>query len=291
MLSSRTLLLLSSTLVVFGCVAQDAVRITDLAQMVRKPDLAQDLSVRSGMQAAGVDNARIELALHNGKASQLPAGLSTDSALAVNAELAQNYRVHRICSYSDSTGGKVLVQVLMEENHHMPNELRSKQDLYLVFPEEALDLNLTDARRPKPSPGPNWERMKPAKILVPDGVYATYDLASDSLIMQEMVNAGLSSAEIDAVVFRCHERNWPAGIDEFNERYPKLKEFKKYKAFEVAHWEDKVLLAIPSEVNKRMPVGTRPAVDIYMVYTKNSVTVSNKVKKPKKVKRKKPGRR
>jgi len=291
MRSSRSLLLFSTTFVVFGCMAQDAVRITDLAQMVRKPDLAEDRSVRSGMQAAGLDNDRIELALHNGKASQLPIGLSTDSALAINAELAQNYRAHRICSYSDGTGSQVLVQVLMEENHHMPNELRSKQDLYLVFPEEAVEMNLTDARRPKASPGPNWERMKPAKILVPDGVYATYDLAGDPLIMQEMMNAGLNTAEIDAVVFRCHERNWPSGIDEFNERYPRLKEFKKYKAFEVAHWDDKVLLAIPSAVNKRMPVGTRPAVDIYMVYTKNSVEVSKKAKKQKKVKRRKPRRR
>ena len=32
--------------------SQNEVRITDIAQMVRKPDLAQDAAVRSGMQAA-----------------------------------------------------------------------------------------------------------------------------------------------------------------------------------------------------------------------------------------------
>jgi len=126
MRSSRSFLFFSTTFVVFGCMAQDAVRITDLAQMVRKPDLAEDRAVRSGMQAAGVDNARIELALHNGKASQLPIGLSTDSALSVNAELAQNYCAYCICSYSDGTGFQVLVQVLVEENYHMFNELWSK---------------------------------------------------------------------------------------------------------------------------------------------------------------------
>lgn len=164
--------------------------------MVRKPDLAEDRAVRSGMQAAGVDNARIELALHNGKASQLPIGSSTDSALSVNAELAQNDRAHRICSYSDGTGSQVLVQVLVEENHHMPNELRSKQDLYLVFPEAAVEMNLTDARRPKASPGPNWESLNPRRSWCRMVFMQLTIWQVIRSIMQEMMNAGLSTAEV-----------------------------------------------------------------------------------------------
>jgi hypothetical protein len=55
-----------------------------------------------------------------------------------------------------------------------------------------------------------------------------------------------------------------------------LKDFKRYKAFEAAHWDDKVLLVIPSEPNKRLPIGLRPHMDIYMVFAKQAVLVKKK---------------
>jgi hypothetical protein len=256
--------------------AQDAVRITDIAQMVRKPDLAKDPAIRSGMQAAGMDEERMNSALSLGKSVFLPAGLSSDSALAANIAAGANYKAHRVCNYTDEAGPKVLVKVPVDENTHMPEDLRSDQDLYLVLPEGALGTALTDAMRPKPSPGPNWKAMPAAKITAADGVFATYDLGSDADVLAKLTGLGMSQAEIDAVVFRSHERNWPAGIDSFERRYPKLKHFRKYKAFEAAHWDDKVLLVIPYQMNKRMPIGTRPHMDIYMVYAKSAVTVKQK---------------
>lgn len=255
---------------------QSEVRITDIAQMVRKPDLAQDAAVRSGMQAAGMDEERMKSALELGKASNLPAGLRTDSALAANNAEGGNYKAHRVCSYSDEAGTKVLVKLAAEENTHMPEDMRAAKDMYIVLPENALETAITDAMRPKPSAGPNWKRMPPAKITKADGVYATYDLSTDEEVLAKMAKRGMSQAEIDAVVFRSYERNWPAGIDSFERRYPKLKHFRKYKAFEAAHWDDKVLLVIPYELNKRMPIGTRPHMDIYMVYAKSAVTVKEK---------------
>lgn len=256
--------------------AQDNVIITDIAQLIRKPDLAQDPAVRSGMQAAGVAEDRMQNALANGRDTNLPLGLSTDSARAANASAVKNYSAHKVCAYADEAGAKVIVQVPVSENYHMPEDLRSKQDLYLILPESALETALTDAQRPKPSMGPSWRRMKEARITSPDGVYATYDLASDPAILADLSEHGMSQPEIDAVVFRCHERNWPEGIDSFERRYPKLKQFKKYKAYEAAHWEDKVLLVIPFEMNKRLPIGLRPHMDIYMVYAKNAVEVKEK---------------
>ena len=256
--------------------AQEAVRITDIAQMVRKHDLAKDPAIRSGMQAAGMDEERMNNALDLGKAANLPVGLSTDSALAANIAAGANYKAHRICNYTDEAGPKVLVQVPVEENTHMPEDLRSDQDMYIVLPEGALGTALTDAMRPKPSPGPNWKYMPSARITTADGVYATYDLGSDIDVLTKLIGLGMSQAEIDAVVFRSHERNWPAGIDSFERRYPKLKHFRKYKAFEAAHWDDKVLLVIPYQMNKRMPIGTRPHMDIYMVYAKSAVSVKEK---------------
>ncbi len=270
------LLLILLAFSVPAVVAQDAVRITDIAQLVRKPDLSQDAAVRSGMQAAGVDDARTQQALTLGKAANLPVGLSTDSALAANAGAVKNYSAHRICSYADEAGTQVIVQVPVSENYHMPEDLRTPEDMYLVLPEAALETALTDAMRPKPSKGPDYKRMREAKITVPDGVYATYNLGSDTTVLADLASHGMSQPEIDAVIFRCHESNWPDGIDSFERRYPKLKDFKKYKAFEAAHWDDKVLLVIPFELNKRLPIALRPHMDIYMVYAKSAVEVKKK---------------
>lgn len=256
--------------------AQDAVRITDIAQLVRKPDLAQDPAVRSGLQAAGVADEKVQQALTLGKESNLPSGLKTDSALAANAAAVRNYSAHKVCTYADEAGPKVLVQVPAAENYHMPEALRSREDIYLVLPETALEMALTDAQRPKPSKGPSWRRMNEVRITTPDGVYATYDLASDSALLAELVNKGMSQPEIDAVIFRSHERNWPEGIDSFERRYPKLKDFKKYKAYQAATWDDKVLLVIPTEMNKRQNIALRPHLDIYMVYAKSAVEVKQK---------------
>jgi len=256
--------------------AQDDVRITDIAQMVRRPDLAQDQTIRSGMQAAGVSEDRVQQVMEFGKDSNLPAGLLTDSARAANAGAVRNYKAHKVCSYADEAGPKVLVQVPVSENYHMPEDLRSAKDLYLILPEDALETALTDAERPKPSVGPDWKVMREAKILIPDALYATYDLGNDPTALAELAEHGMSKPEIDALIFRCHESNWPEGIDSFERRYPRLKAFKKYKAFEAAHWDDKILIVIPDEVNKRQPTGMRPHMDIYMVYTKSAVEVKSK---------------
>ncbi|MBL7952117.1 MAG: hypothetical protein JNM62_10395 [Flavobacteriales bacterium] len=256
--------------------AQDAVRITDIAQLVRKPDLAQDQAVRSGMQAAGVAEDRAQKALALGKANDLPTGLRTDSALAANAAAVRNYNAHKVCSYADETGAKVLVQIPASENYHMPEDLRSREDIFLVLPEAALETALTDGQRPKPSKGPDWKRMREVRIISPDGVYASYDLGADSTILKELGSNGMSQPEIDAVVFRSHERNWPEGIDSFDRRYPKARDLKKYKAFQAATWDDKVLLVVPVEMNKRMPVTMRPHLDIYMVYARSAVEVRSK---------------
>lgn len=269
-------LILSLLSIGTAATAQDAVRITDIAQLVRKPDLSQDQAVRSGMQAAGVAEERAAKALSLGKATNLPAGLSTDSALAANAAAVRNYNAHKVCSYADEAGPKVLVQVPASENYHMPEDLRSREDLFLVLPESALETALTDAQRPKPSKGPSWKRMKEARILAPDGVYATYDLGADSTILTELTERGMSQPEVDAVVFRSHERNWPEGIDSFERRYPRARDLKKYKAYQAASWDDKVLLVVPVEMNKRMPITMRPHLDIYMVYAKSAVEVKTK---------------
>jgi hypothetical protein len=89
---------------------------------------------------------------------------------------------------------------------------------------------------------------------------------------------GLSRPEIEAVIFRSHERNWPDGIDSFDERYPRLTEMKKYKARLLARCGDKVILVVPAELNRKAPSGLRPFMDIYLVYSTSAVQVRSKRK-------------
>ena len=91
-----------------------------------------------------------------------------------------------------------------------------------------------------------------------------------------MRSRGLSRSEIDAVVFRSIDRNWPDGIDTFEERQKFVSHFVKYKAYFAARWDDKVLLIIPVEKNRKQPVLMRPYVDLYFVYNASAVEVKKK---------------
>lgn len=274
----RTTLLLPMLGLTLGLAAQENLRITDIRTLAGSADLASDKAALAGLQAAGLEEQRVSEALAMGKKDHWPEGIRSDSARTVNRISAQNYQAHRFCTFADTLGSHVVVWVPAKENYHMPEDLRPKQDLYLVLPENAVERGITDAQRPKPSKGPGWRTLPTAKILQPDAVYATYDLSRDPEALEALTKHGMSQPEIDAVVFRSQERNWPEGIDSFHERYPRLKDFKKYKAFEAARWNGKVLIVIPAELNRKAPPLLRPYLDIYMVYQQEAVATVEKRK-------------
>ncbi|MBK9626141.1 MAG: hypothetical protein IPO56_00105 [Flavobacteriales bacterium] len=149
------------SLIVHGATAQDEVRIADIAQMVRKPDLAQENSVRSGLQAAGVEDDRVQQVLSMGKASNLPLGLRTDSALAANAASVKNYNAHKVCTYADEGRDQGSGTGSVNEIYHMPEDLHFPGPL--PDPESAVEMTLTDAQRPKPSRAGLEKRMRQAR--------------------------------------------------------------------------------------------------------------------------------
>ena len=122
----------------------------------------------------------------------------------------------------------------------------------------------------------HWMPFTANRNFKPDQLYAAYDLALDTVGRRALYKAGMSRPEIDAVIFRSTERNWPDGIDSFEKRYPMLEKFKKYHAYLGARWDDKVLLIVPVEKNRRMPVLMRPFVDLYFIYTATGVEVRGK---------------
>lgn len=268
------------TSLTFGpiCMGQDMMSIVDPSAIVPHAELAKDPLAKAGLQAAGLDEAAMGEVLTLSDERHWPDGLRTDSARAVNANAIRNYAVRRVCEYATDEGPLTIVAVRALENLHMPEELRSRNDLYLVMRNGGLQALEKDSQRPAPSRGPVWRNLPTAVIIKPDDLFATYDLASDSLALAALEEQGLSRPEIEAVIFRSHERNWPDGIDSFDERYPRLAEMKKYKARLLARCGEKVILVVPAELNRKAPSGLRPFMDIYLVYSTSAVQVRSKRK-------------
>ena len=259
--------------------AQDVVRLADPTALVLNMDLAQDRTAMAGMQAAGLDETTIQEVVRQQSTSKWPVGMRTDSARAENGGAMKNLALRKVCDYSTDEGLMSIVAIRALDNLHMPDDLRSGADVYLVVRASGLAQAEAAAQRPAPSRGPGWRTLPVAKIIKADDLYATYDLSKDSDAMAAMENAGLSRPEIEAVIFRSHERNWPEGIDSFDERYPRLQELQKLKARQLTRWNDKVLLVMPAELNKKAPTTLKPYLDIYLVYGTTAVQVKEKKKR------------
>ncbi|MFT3885292.1 MAG: hypothetical protein QM724_07640 [Flavobacteriales bacterium] len=233
------------------------------------PDVREGKGLATGLAAAGVPQQKQDKLYGYGDRALWPIGISTDSARAANASRIANYRFSKVCSYLQDSVPMAVVELALKNNIHMPEDLLPVTDLYLLLPENALAEEA--AQRPAPSKGPRWNGLPAARITKPDEIYATYDIAADSVARAALVRYGMSDPEIDAVVYRSQERNWPEGIDTFEERCAHIKDFKKYKALVGARWDDKVLLIVPATENKKLPTRLRPYVDMYFVYAGSAI--------------------
>ncbi|MCB9169098.1 MAG: hypothetical protein H6594_01965 [Flavobacteriales bacterium] len=257
----------------FTTAGQEQVRIIDATAIARTDGPLKDRNAIAGMEAAGISEEEKATVVRNSAPELWPLGLADDSARAADLPYIRNYNAYRLCRYKEDTLAWSIVMLPARENLHMPEELRPTADLFLLVPDAALEKVEPAKKRPEISRGPSWRAREKVSIVTPDALYATYDLGHDEAGMKALRDQGMSTAEVDAVVFRCHESNWPEGIDTFDERYPRLDQFKKYKAYLGAAWDDKVLVIVPFEKNRRMPILMRPYVDIYMVYARTGVQI------------------
>jgi hypothetical protein len=276
MRSRLTLLLCCCTV---SLLAQRQVKITDAHALDEAPDVRKAKGTEAAIAAAGIMPEQQDLVMTYGDRQYWPAGLRNDSARTANAPYIRNYTAFRVCTYPLDSTAMAVVMVPARDNIHMPEELRPLADFYLVLPEKALQEVEQGKQRPAISRGPRWKDLPQARIIKTDDLYATYDLARDSSALAALAKRGMSPAEIDAVVFRSNETNWPTGINTFERRYARIGQFKKYKAFVGAAWEDKVLLIVPTEKNKGVPTAMRPYVDLYFVYAATGVQVTEKKKR------------
>ena len=256
--------------------AQQHVKIIDASVLDNPMPVRKSRGSEAALQAAGVTAEQMAQVLSYGDAEHWPEGIKNDSMRLRNQPYIQNYTCFRVASFPEDSVTKTIIMVPARENIHMPEAMRPLSDFYLLVPERAItDVN-TGKQRPEISRGPKWKNLAQAKILKPEDLYATYDIGSDSMALKALMDRGLSQPEIDAVVFRSTDRNWPDGIDTFEERQKLLSKFTKYKAFLGARWDDKVLLIIPVEKNKKQPILMRPFVDLYFVYNASAVEVKRK---------------
>lgn len=261
-----------------GLMAQQQVQIIAPEALIGAHAVRKDKAAQKAMEVAGFGAEETDLVLQYGDPDQWPSGIRTLDSVKANAPYVANYTGYRLCAFQGDSAMMALVMIPAKDNLHMPAGMRPLADFYLILPETALKATGRQKPRPEIGRGPLWKKHPKVKILKPDGLYATYDLASDSMGMKALADAGMSTTEMDAVVFRSVERNWPEGINNFTDRATRLERFKKYHAFLGARWDDKVLVIVPVEKNRRMPVAMRPFVDLYFVYTAASVKVAGKSK-------------
>ncbi len=269
---------ISMLLVAFtGCLfAQQQVKIMDATALSTAPDVRKDKAAVEALRTGELGNDEIVQVLQYGDRDFWPAGIRSDTALRSNMPYVQNYVGFRICAFKQDSTMMALVMVPAASNMHMPEVMRPLADFYLVLPEQALAQAEPNRPRPAISRGPRWKNRPKVKIIKPGDLYGTYDLASDSAGLEVLAQRGMSKPEIDAVVFRSTERNWPDGIDNLSSREPFLKKFTKYHAYLGARWDDKVMLIVPVEKNRRMPTAMRPFVDLYFIYKASGVAVKGK---------------
>ncbi len=259
--------------------AQQQVKISDARVLDNPQSVHKSRGAEAALQAVGVTAEQMTQVLTYGDTDNWPEGIKVDSMRLRNQPYIQNYACFRVASYPEDSVLKTIIMVPARENIHMPEAMRPLSDFYLLVPNTSItDVN-TGKLRPEISRGPKWKNLAQAKIVRPEDLYATYDIGRDSVALKALSDRGLSQAEIDAVIFRSTDRNWPDGIDSFEERQKLLPKFTKYKAFLGAKWEDKVLLIVPVEKNKKQPILMRPFVDLYFVYNASAVEVKAKKKK------------
>ena len=259
--------------------AQQQVKISDARILDNPEQVRKSRGAEAALQAVGVTAEQMAQVLTYGDTDHWPEGIKVDSMRLRNQPYIQNYACFRVASYPEDSVLKTIIMVPARENIHMPEAMRPLSDFYLLVPNTSIaDVN-TGKLRPEISRGPKWKNLAPAKILRPEDLYATYDIGRDSVALKALSDRGLSQAEIDAVIFRSTDRNWPDGIDSFEERQKLLPKFSKYKAFLGAKWDDKGLLIVPVEKNKKQPILMRPFVDLYFVYNASAVEVKAKKKK------------
>lgn len=269
----RSLFTLLAACSVLALHAQQQVRITRWDAIRTGNELIKGRSAKAALQATGLPEDQQALVVTNSGAQFWPVALANDSARQASAPYIANYVAYRMFSFHEDTVPFTVVMVPAKDNIHMPEELRPTADLFLAVADAGLADAAPARQRPEISRGPRWKDRDQAIILKPAEVYATYDLGSDAIARQALSDAGMSTPEIEAVAFRSHERNWPDGIDTYEERSALISQFGKYKAFVGASWDDKVVLIVPVEKNKSMPKLMRPYVDIYLVYAKSAVSV------------------
>lgn len=272
----RSLLFLPVLLVSAALCAQQEVRITDAQALSGALDVRKTKEAQEALQAAGFPKEEISTITEYGDRAKWPEGIRTDTARASNEPYIINYAGFRLCRFTKDTVSLAVVMIPAAYNLHMPDVMRPIGDFYMVLRDDAL----TNAEKPKARPavsrGPRWESLPKAKIVMADRLYGNYILGNDSAALKALEGRGLSKAEIDAVIFRSTERNWPDGIDSFEKREGKQKQFRRYRAYLGAEWGDKVLLIVPTAKNRHMPVTMRPYMDLYFVYSAKAVKVGKR---------------
>ena len=254
-----------------GLAAQTQVRLLGPEAVIDKYRLDKIPEATEAMTAAGLSAEAQHLVHHFNGPVLRPEGIATAAAREANAAYLGNYVLFKVCEFDTEAGERVLALMPFRDNLHMPDDLRPVNDIYLLLDKARLEPTGTGRPPPPFTRGPDHRELRPMRILKPAELYATYRLEYDTEGLDVLKAIGLGQDQIEVVAYRSHERQWPAGIANFDDRYARIKRFRKYRVKELARWDDKVLLVAPAQRNQCRPKAMRPAVDLYFIYAQDAV--------------------
>jgi hypothetical protein len=109
------------------------------------------------------------------------------------------------------------------------------------------------------------------RIVDPGEIYSTYDLRNDDQARNEVRAQGVTDAGWQEILRLANESQWPAGIQDVTGRSTRRDEIRRYRAFRIANFRDKVILLVPSDQGSAVPADMQGR-KFYIVIGQGGVT-------------------
>ncbi|HNK42935.1 MAG TPA: hypothetical protein PL002_17235, partial [Flavobacteriales bacterium] len=171
------------------------VKITAPAVLDAPGAVHRNKPAQAALMASGITAEQMDQVISYGDREHWPAGIKVDSLRAKNQPYIQNYVCFRVAGFTEDSLPKTVIMVPARENIHMPEVMRPLSDLYVIVPDSSITNVQPGKARPEISRGPKWKNLPPARILVPEELYATYDLGTDSAALKALQEKGMSQPE------------------------------------------------------------------------------------------------
>jgi hypothetical protein len=229
----------------------DKVYLNYPGEMYSTFDLKSNTTAQSTLRGQGLSQTKIDDIASYSEETNWPYGINTlDERTSIRHKFRQ-YNCYQIGNFD----GKVVLEVPYDKNQHMDAGMRPTRTIYFIVGKVGI----------KPASFYYKEGLPKISITDPGELYSTIDLGASSTAMAAMRSAGMSEPLIQEVLANSTESSWPEGLNTLDERLSARDNIKSFNAYQIAYYDEKVILLIPKEGNRHVPSTMLPNTDMYMV--------------------------